>query len=153
MDKSSISSLTFRDIELKDYNQIKHLLCQLSQLGNTKESQFALLLIKLTSNHKIICCEYNDIESNETIIIGMGTLLLEPKIIHNFGTVAHIEDIVVDKKYRNINIGKQIINYLIQLSKDKNAYKIILNCNEKNIEFYKKCGFYENEIEMRLDLI
>lgn len=153
MDKSNNTLLSFRDIELKDYDQIKELLCQLSQLGNTKDSEFALLLIKLRSNHKIICCEYNDIESNETKIIGMGTLLLEPKIIHNFGTVAHIEDIVVDKKYRGINIGKQIINHLIQLSKDKNAYKVILNCNEKNIEFYKKCGFYKNEIEMRLDLI
>tara|TARA_Y100000389_G_scaffold89478_3_gene85962 strand:+ start:4872 stop:5333 length:462 start_codon:yes stop_codon:yes gene_type:complete len=144
--------LSFREIEIKDYEQIENLLSQLTEVGNIKEIDFALLLIKLRGNHKIICCEYNDIESNETKIIGIGTLLLEYKIIHNFGIVAHIEDIVVDKTYRSMQVGKQIINYLIQLSKDKNAYKIILNCNEKNIGFYEKCGFYKNEVEMRLDI-
>ena len=152
MNSTTSMLLRFREIEIKDYKQVTNLLSQLSEVGNIKEHDFVLLLIKLRANHKIICCEYNDIESNETKIIGMGTLLLEYKIIHNFGIVAHIEDIVVDKNYRNLQVGKKLINHLIQLSKDKSAYKIILNCNEKNIGFYEKCGFYKNEVEMRLDI-
>ena len=39
-------------------------------------------------------------------IIATGTLFFEQKLIHNFGTVAHIEDVVVSRRYRKQNYGK-----------------------------------------------
>jgi glucosamine-phosphate N-acetyltransferase len=146
------SLLSFRDVAVNDYKQITKILNQLSPINSLNEEKFIFLLSKLTTNHKIICCEYKDIESDETKIIGMGTLLFEPKIIHDFNIVSHIEDIVVDKKYRNLSVGKHIITHLVKLSKEKKVYKIILNCNSSTSQFYEKCGFHKHGHEMRMDM-
>ena len=146
------SLLSFRDITANDYKQIIKILNQLSPINSSNQDKFIFLLSNLTTNHKIICCEYKDLESNETKIIGMGTLLFEPKIIHDFNIVSHIEDVVVDAKYRNLHVGKHIITHLIKLSKEKKVYKIILNCNKSNITFYEKCGFHKHGVEMRMDI-
>ena len=45
----------------------------------------------------------------DKIPVGMGTLLLEKKIIHNLGIVGHIEDIIIDKKrqlYHTYNLHR-----------------------------------------------
>ena len=81
-------------------------------------------------------------------IIATGTIFIEVKFIHNLGKVGHIEDIVVDEKYRGRGYGKMLIHYLTNYGKIKGCYKIILNCTVKNKNFYKKCGFEQKEIEM-----
>ena len=43
-------------------------------------------------------------------IIGTFTILKETKLIHNFGKVAHIEDVVIDKSMRNLGLGHFLIN-------------------------------------------
>ncbi len=87
-----------------------------------------------------------DISSNR--IVASGTLLLERKFIHNLSSVGHIEDIVVDKDYRGLGLGKSMINHLTNIAKKEGCYKVILNCNRNNIAFYKKCDFKEKEVEM-----
>ena len=64
-------------------------------------------------------------------IVGTATLLFEQKLIHNFGIVAHIEDVVISKNFRRQNYGKILIEYLIKKAKEKTCYKIILNCDSK----------------------
>ena len=81
-------------------------------------------------------------------IIGTGTLLLEQKLIHNFGIVAHIEDVVISKNYKGKKYGIKLILHLIQKSKEKSCYKIILNCNEDIKEFYKKSNFNVSGLQM-----
>lgn len=83
-------------------------------------------------------------------IIACGTLLIEHKFIHNLSCVGHIEDIVVDAKYRNKGLGKQIIEHLVKEAKDHNCYKVILNCSPDNIKFYEKCGFACKNMEMSI---
>ena len=82
-------------------------------------------------------------------IYGVITLLFEKKIIHNGGLVCHIEDLVVDKKYRKQNIGRLLVNHAINIAK-KDCYKIILNCNDKVKNFYIKNGFEEKNIQMSI---
>jgi glucosamine-phosphate N-acetyltransferase len=89
------------------------------------------------------------IEANDNIIV-TGSIFLENKIIHNFKSVGHIEDIVVDKNYRNMKLGKKMIDYLINFGYNNNCYKIILDCSVENVEFYKKCGFINNNMGMAL---
>ena len=86
-------------------------------------------------NYKIFVCEIN------LKIVGMATCFIEDKLIHNFGKVGHIEDVIVDKKIRKCGIGKKIINACIDHAKNNNCYKIILDCLKHNIGFYEKCGF------------
>ena len=74
-------------------------------------------------------------------IVGCGTLFIEPKFIHNFGFVGHIEDIVIDTQYRGFGLGKEMIHYLTNISKLMKCYKCILDCSDDNTEFYEKCGY------------
>jgi len=82
------------------------------------------------------------------VIIGTITLLIEAKIIHNMGKVAHIEDVVVDPNYRGTNLGKTLVKKVTDIADDANCYKIILDCDEHNEIFYKKCEFKRKGIQM-----
>ena len=86
-------------------------------------------------------------------IIGSITIFIEPKIIHNLSYVAHIEDVIVNSAYRSQGIGKILMNKAISIAKDFNCYKIILDCCQDNIEFYKKFNFNIKEIQMALYLL
>jgi len=56
--------------------------------------------------------------------------------------VGHIEDVVVDRQIRGQGLGKFILSSILSLALDKNCQCCILNCDRKNIPFYKKCGYY-----------
>jgi glucosamine-phosphate N-acetyltransferase len=42
----------------------------------------------------------------------------------------------------------RIIEELMKLGKAAGCYKVILDCSEKNVGFYKKCGFEQKEVCM-----
>ena len=86
------------------------------------------------------------IENNN--IIGSGTILYEQKLIHNYGVVAHIEDVIISKEYRGKKYGKILIDYLIDEAKKNKCYKIILNCDKNVKEFYNKSNFNVSGLEM-----
>ena len=92
---------------------------------------------RLEDIYKIIVIE--DVKKEK--IIGAGSFILEHKFIRNLGFAGHIEDIVVDSTYRGKNLGKRIIELLKLLGQVNNCYKVILDCSDKNVPFYKKCGF------------
>jgi len=81
-------------------------------------------------------------------LIATGTILFERKFIYNLCMLCHIEDVCVKKEFRSHGFGKQIISHLISRSKEKDAYKITLDCNEMNVEFYKKCGLEQRGVQM-----
>ena len=84
------------------------------------------------------------------IIIGTGTIMIEPKIIHGGKYVGHIEDVVVHPLYRNKKVASGIINKLVSHGNNCNCYKIILDCNSSLQSFYEKMGFQNKNIQMSL---
>ena len=82
----------------------------------------------------------------ENTIVGYGSLVFETKI--RGGRVGHVEDIVVNSKYRGKNIGLKIIHQLIEESKKRKCYKVSLVCKEHNTIFYEKCGLSIDGISM-----
>jgi glucosamine-phosphate N-acetyltransferase len=142
--------LTFRDIRERDHPRIVYLLSQLTDTGLVTVTQYIEFLSTLNSTHRVICCEYYDIEAEKTVIVGVGTVMIENKLIRGCGRVAHIEDIVVDNDYRDMDIGHNLIDILVGIAKTKNVYKVILNCCSKNIKFYEKCGFSEDGVQMNI---
>ena len=71
-------------------------------------------------------------------IIGSGTLVVENKIIHGFGKVGHIEDVVIETKYQNKGYGKSLLDFLIKKGKEFKCYKVVLNCDDDKLSFYEK---------------
>lgn len=81
-------------------------------------------------------------------VIGCGTIIIEPKFIHELSSVAHIEDVCIDKNFQKLGYGKILLNQLKDIAIKEKCYKIILNCNKQNICFYEKCGFNNINTEM-----
>lgn len=134
--------LNFNDI---DVNYFK-LLNQLTDVDfdNITEDKNMAFFKKLNDSHMIIVIEH------ENQIIGSGTILIEEKLIRSYGRVSHIEDIVIDNEYRNYGLGKELLNTLIDISKDKGCYKCILDCKDELEDFYKKCNFKRKGSQMCL---
>ena len=147
------NQLVFRDIQIHDYQESKSLLSFLTKTNEDFSLEsFSKVCSSLHSEHRIICCFYNDIESGDKVMVAIGTIFIEHKLIHNCSYVGHIEDIVVHEKYRNMSFGKSLIDYLVNIAKERQAYKVILNCSEEKIGFYQKCGFYKSNVEMRINV-
>ena len=128
------------------YKNFLQLLSQLTQVGDVTYEEFCCQVDKINSYVYVIE------DTNTQKICATAAIFIEKKFIHNMSSVAHIEDVVVDSTYRGAGLGKLIIDKLIRFAKFCDCYKIILNCSQKNVEFYKKCGFIEKEREMALYL-
>lgn len=132
-----------RKIEPGDYNKnYLHLLKQLTTIEPDKitKETFEAFINKLNENHQIYVIE----QIEQHIIVGTITIYFEHKLIHTMGIVCHIEDVVVDTNFRGLKLSKILIDKAIQLSKQYECYKVILNCNDNNVIIYEKCGFINN---------
>jgi len=134
-----------RKIQNKDYDSIFPLLNQLTSSPSINKDNFNTIINHLSNNHLILVYEL------DSKIIGCITIFIEQKLIHSGKCVAHIEDLVVDNNYKNRKIGTELINYCIGIAKNNNCYKIILDCNENLVNFYKKINFNYQGICMRFN--
>jgi glucosamine-phosphate N-acetyltransferase len=94
-----------------------------------------------TQNYKTIVIENTKTKK----IIATATLLIEDKFIHECGKIGHLEDVVVDRKYRNMSFGKQLLTSITKIAKDIGCYKVVLYCTLENSSFYEKCGFVKKD--------
>lgn len=147
----SENDITFKLLNHENLNEYLELLKNLSdtiEIDKMTNLMNYYKIIELYPHIQIWIAE--DAYSKE--IIGCGTIIIEPKFIHKCKNVAHIEDVCIKPEYRNKGYGNKVIQLLIDISKLNNCYKIILNCNEKNKLFYKKCGFTETNKQMSIYL-
>ena len=88
-------TLLIRPIEITDINEQYFDL--LSGLYKNRKNflQAETFFHSLDAQHHIIVVE----NPTNHLLIGTGTIFIEPKIIHNFGFVGHIEDVVVHHNY------------------------------------------------------
>ena len=129
-------------------DEIINLLSQLSYTKYLTNYEIIDFLLNKPNNHLIYICKNIDTEK----LVGIITIFIERKLIHNLGKVAHIEDLVVDKNERGKHIAEKLIKKCIEYAKSQNCYKIILNCNENLIKFYEKNDFYKAGYQMRMNL-
>ena len=143
-------SFGIRPLMHSDLNDTYYsLLAQLSDMDISRvtEEKSNEFYKSLDNNHQIYVIE----EVTNKRVIGTGTILIERKLIHNYGLVGHIEDIVIDNDYHHFGLGKILVEYLTDICIfNKQCYKCILNCNEYNEPFYTKCGYRCNGLQMSL---
>ncbi len=145
-----MSNAIIREIKEPDlWNGFLKSLDSLKQASNIEKSKAKVIFEKIDANpdHIIAVAELDG------RIVGSTTLLIESKFIHDGGLVGHIEDVVVDKEYQGQKIGEKIMNYLIEIAKNRGCYKMILNCTDDVKPFYEKLGFKQASNELRLDNI
>jgi len=140
------------------YIQLKELLDANQNIIETIKTQYLLLLSELTVTNYIETSlfvknverisETGDIivgvinnSPNDIEIIASGTIIIEPKIIREGRNVGHIEDIVVSKEMRGKRISQKILDILKSIAREKNCYKVILDCDENVKNVYIKNGF------------
>ena len=136
--KSSLSEINSQYIQL------------LSSLTKTEKlsNDFFLKKVEEISNMgEIIVCYFLD-NRHKINIIGSGTIIYEPKIIHGGKYVGHIEDIIVSEQNRNKGIARSILTELKKLAYRKDCYKVILDCSEENRSFYEKNDFIYKGFQM-----
>ena len=133
--------LTKDDFKKKYLNLLEQLTIVNKELID--ETVFSYFLNTLDLEKKVVF-----VMEDDSKIIASGTLIIEQKLIHGASKLGHIEDIVVDKTYRGMGLGKKLISFLIDYAKKKNCYKITLDCNIKNKLFYEKCDLKYNGCHM-----
>ncbi|ADM11932.1 glucosamine phosphate N-acetyltransferase [Encephalitozoon intestinalis ATCC 50506] len=136
-----------KGLDINDYERgFVECLNELTIPGKVTKEQFKERYLSLCKDgcYKIVVA-YNP---HKDKIIGSGTLFVEKKFIRGCVSKGHIEDVVVSSEYRGEGIGKDIVEKLIEISKNMGCYKTALVCDLKNLEFYRRCGMKEKEREM-----
>ena len=152
MEESAAVSVRFsiRALAVDDFDKgFFQLLGQLTSIDPAAISHedFSSFVAHLDEHHQVLVIE--DAENLDQIT-GSITILIERKVIHNMGKVAHIEDVVVDNNIRGTGMGKKLINKAVAISKAAGCYKTILDCSEENAGFYEACGFEVKGKEMAM---
>lgn len=85
-------------------------------------------------------------------VVGTIRLLFEPKFYHAGREAAHIEDVATHPDYLGRGISSALIKYSLDLCRQKGCYKVILDCSDNLVGFYKKFGFAEFQNCLRISL-
>ena len=110
---------------------------------NIKKSNFFLKKMSI-----VICFHFNKKRIKNLKIISRN--INDYKFYRNCKNVGHIEDLIIDEKFRGNGYSKLIVKELIEFGKEKECYKIILNCKDHYVGFYQKMGFKLNDNTMDL---
>lgn len=140
-------NLCVRQLRADDYSfGFLALLAQLTEVGEIPENFFKQRLALLSGSKRQLMFVIEDTAQKR--IVACGTLFIELKFIHSAGRCGHIEDVVVDKNERGRGLGRIIVAKLRDTAIRLGCYKAILDCAEKNVPFYEKCGFVRKEVCM-----
>lgn len=127
--------------------EILNILCELSTTKGLSLSKAQKIIQKqIECNHfTYLICE------NDLTPVGIGSILICNVLIRNGGKIGMIENVAVRKDCQGKGYGKKLIQYLKRIGKKNRCYKIILSAADKNVEFYKRCGFGIWVNTMRID--
>ncbi|GCE99368.1 glucosamine-phosphate N-acetyltransferase-like protein [Zygosaccharomyces mellis] len=143
---------SIRRVERQDYEGVLQALSALTTVGSVSRTQFEETVdhwnhVKVSSEPEILQYHpYVVLHGEEVAATGM--LFIERKLIHGCGLVGHIEDIAVSLHHQGKQLGRALIDHLTNLGL-RHCYKVILDCDERNVRFYEKCGYSRAGVEMQ----
>ena len=137
-----MKNLTFRYIQKSDIDDIFQLLNQLTEIDySNRDKDICWDEFKYSSSIGIVGV-YNK------KIVAYGSIVIENKIRGE--KAGHIEDIVVDSKFRGMNMGVKLIDKLTKIGDDIGCYRITLFCDKSLVNFYSKNNLNPKEGEIAL---
>ena len=134
--------MKIRKLTFDDYNTFFPLINEFRPTEFTYE-QFVITLSTILKSGEIWV-----IEDIDGILIATATIIYESKFLWNTCVYAHIEDVCVKSNKRRNGIGKILIQHLMREAKQRNCYKITLDCSNENVSFYTSCGFSPRGVQM-----
>tara|TARA_B110001452_G_C15241431_1_gene429869 strand:- start:6752 stop:7180 length:429 start_codon:yes stop_codon:yes gene_type:complete len=135
--------INIRKLNYEDYHEYINLINQFRSINcEISNEKFIEIYDIIFKSNIIFVAEYNN------KLLGSITLNIEQKFIHQLSKYIRIEDLIVHRDYRHNSIGSDLIKHVINYSKEINAYKITLTCNENLVNFYIKNNFEIYNIHM-----
>lgn len=150
--------MKFRKAKIEEIATIVQLLAN-DPLGKEREDfsdplpqvyRSAFEKIDLDPNQNLIVLEN---ESEE--IVGTFQLSFLQYLTYQGGIRAQIEAVRIRQEYRGLGLGEKLIQYAIELAKEKGAHVVQLTTDKKRpaaINFYEKLGFHPTHEGMKLHL-
>jgi ribosomal protein S18 acetylase RimI-like enzyme len=139
------------EAKTEDLEGIISLLCQLSppkpgEFLDTETGQ--AILDSITGNPDYCLC----VAKVNGELAGTALLLIQLNLSHGGKPYGHVENVVTNICQRGNGIGLAMVNFLLSKARERGCYKVILDCEVKNVPFYERCGFRTTgEVEMRLN--
>ena len=146
-DFSLSMNFRLRNLEPKDFgSNFLDLLSELTVVGKLSQGWCEQRLASLKNDTLQAMVVVEDLESG--LVCAAGTMVIESKFIHECGRIGHLEDVVVHYGLRAKGLGKRVVERAAELAQEHGCYKILVDCAEKNVAFYEKCGFKRNCVQM-----
>ncbi|EKD59005.1 MAG: Acetyltransferase [uncultured bacterium] len=140
-----MSNLQFRPLREGDSASVNVLFHQLTN-ESSSDVDFADLIFD-SKCHCVVAMLGDD-------AIGFGSLVRYN--VPSKGEVGRIEDVIIDEKYHGKGFGKEIMNELISIAKEKNIHELNLTCKRNRLvahKLYESLGFEKRESDsFRLSL-
>ncbi|MBN1444612.1 MAG: GNAT family N-acetyltransferase [Candidatus Omnitrophica bacterium] len=137
------------EAKMEDIEGIVSLLYQLSprKPGESLDRETGQAILKSIIDNPDYCLCVAKINGE---LAGTALLLIQLNLSHGGKPYGHVENVVTDVSRRGKGIGLTMVNFLMSKARERGCYKVILDCEAKNIPFYERCGFsLTGESEMR----
>lgn len=136
-----------REISEKDAESVATLSTQLGYESNIKETSARIKRINKSNEN----CAFVALIDDKVLgwIHGFYTLRIESDPFVEIG------GLIVDENYRNLKIGKQLIEQVNLWAKKHQVKKLKVRCNIKRAEshrFYEQIGFKENKQQIAFEM-
>ena len=137
MNKNNISIFDYEGI---DFESVLKLLQEISSYEPDDKIKIKQKFCNNDNSYSIVAKKGDQ-------IIGFGSVFIFERI--RGGKCALLEDIIVDKSFRNLKVGSLIVNTLVEYAISKKCFKVVLETSSKSFSFYEKLKFKKNGISMR----
>ena len=136
-----------RNLEPKDFGRnFLDLLSELTTVSKLSQGWCEQRLAMMRSDALQEMVVVEDLDNG--LLCAAGTMVIENKFIHKCGRIGHLEDVVVHYGLRAKGLGKRVVDRAVEIAKGHGCYKVLVDCAEKNVAFYEKCGFKRNCVQM-----
>ena len=153
--------MKFRQAKLQDLDYLINLLHN-DDLGKNRESVDKSSLLSYKKALENILEDPNaqlilgiDEDEDKDKIIAMAQVNFLTYLTYQGGMRAQIEGVRVDETYRGQGLGKQLINHIIEVARNKGCHMVQLTTNKLRpnaIKFYENIGFESTHEGMKLNL-